>query len=345
MFSSDIEYSEYSSNANGFVVEIEDQSGSSEFNYEFSPAEGVTRGMMLVETSIFGLECHQEEKIEIERPKQSKQAFNFNFSQQQVEQLTFPCLHRAQCLPRIVPAIPMNQSFDTTHNVETCIRFISGFLQQQQGLVVSFLECEHTWCCSLTQGALNTSFEIRIFRYSRSHANAGSLVIEMQRSNGDRMLYFNIFEGVKGLFLPVCEPPNPIASIDFDVLPTASAVDCSGNDADVVKMDDDVVSEEDIKLTLLAMISSSNGTDYKTTLEAVQIAATIFAGGRLLSNVDLQILFALEHLSVSNAQFYWIQPFVIEKRQSLTSFINSSGNKNETSAAAANASGAFVAVR
>jgi hypothetical protein len=216
---------------------------------------------------------------------------------------TFPTFRQKMATPGIVPAILLNQNFEVSLSVDNAVKKIDSFLKFLPGLKVSFIGSEYLWNCEQIIGVATVNFDIRIFRYPRSHVKSGMLVVEMHRNCGDRMHYFSIFESLRDSFA-IADGVSG-AGFDIETLPSSSAVQ-AGPDA---------VCEDEIKMTLLSIISSDR-VDFKTMLEAVQLAGTVFTGFQLKS-VDLHLLDALENLSVSNPQFYWIQPFVVQKRKAL----------------------------
>jgi hypothetical protein len=227
--------------------------------------------------------------------------------QQQKPQIvaSLPSYKHVTCKPRLVPAIPLNQSFDVNESVETVVNKMESLLAQFPGLEMSFLASEFVWSCQQTCGVASIAFEVRLYRYAHKHEKSGSLMVEMQRNFGDRMQYFAIYDSVRSELLNNSEGAD--AGFEFETLPVMS----EDNSAD------NAVSENDIKLTLLSIIANFATAEYKTLIDAVHLVGTIFApmyGLPQFSAVDLQLLFALEVLSLNHPQFYCLQSFVMEKK-------------------------------
>jgi hypothetical protein len=215
-------------------------------------------------------------------------------------------------LPRIVPAIILNQSFDVPDSVEVVVNKVNELLRELRQVTVSYVADEFVWCCQKTCGLSSVGFEIRVFRYSKRHAKAGLLMVEMQRLFGDRMQYFTVYDTLRGM---LTENRSIDCQSELDAMPEVSEAWGFGTEREMEGM----VSELDIKSALLSTLSHYDSVTFELLSEAVQLAGTVFApdnSNHQLSNMDMQLLSALETLSIKNPQFHCIRPFVVKMQVS-----------------------------
>jgi len=195
--------------------------------------------------------------------------------------------------PFLVPSVLSNQVVDSKLSIEDTFDKIHCFLKSEP-IRADFSPPDFAWNCSKVSGTIRSCFTVKLFRYSTRSEKKGQFLIEMQRIDGDRMMFSETFKSLKSLF---CDE--------------AVGMDCEQNqifegNVEIAAGLPAIISEERLKQLLLETILDES-CGYKPKLEAVQLAGSLFVGSAPITNpLERDIFNALVYLGRASPQFAWL---------------------------------------
>ena len=220
-----------------------------------------------------------------------------------------PEQHIIGCFAREVPPlIPYHLSqdvFDVREDPDAIIHKINNFLASKGCVNAEYAVYDFTWRCVTAFPCAPCHFEIRVYRYPTSSQKTGQIAVEMQVLEGDRVTYSEVFRALKEQFVCSLSKTQPLFYFEtaFSSLPAA----IQANDMN----EPTVITERAVKQVLFdALVDERAG--YASKMEAVQIAASIFAQGSSCTgecDLDEKIYRALKDLSID--AMYCINPVAI----------------------------------